>query len=122
MGKLTEAQRHARTWATEVGYARAICGPLGCIVAMSNHAHEIATVKGDGISILIYPHKTSGTGNISARVRDNGSRDKAKARAIMLAMKSGEGLPEDVRWKVSSFNTFYAKNLPGRTALKQEGE
>ena len=101
-----------RPWQTELDYAEAICAALDCTVTISTHAYEIATVKGEGVQLLIYPHKTSGTGNISARLRDNGSRDKAKARRVMLAMKNGEGLPEDIRWKVATYNTFYAKKLP----------
>ena len=100
-------------WKTELDYAVTICAALGCTVELSTHDYEIATVKGDGVQLLIYPHKTSSTRNISARLRDNGSKDKNKARRVMLAMKNGEGLPEDIRWKVASYNMFYAKKLPG---------
>jgi hypothetical protein len=88
-------------WQTEIDYAVAICVPIGCTVTLSTHNYEIATVKGDGVQLVIYPHKTSSTGNLSARLRDNGSKDKAKARRVMLAMK------------VATFNTFHAKTLPG---------
>lgn len=102
----------AKKWQDEIDYARQICAPLGCAVEPSLHAYEIATVKGDGVQLIIYPHKTTGTGNVSARLRNNGSKDKAAARRVMIAMKNGEGLPEDIRWKVATFNTFYAKTLP----------
>lgn len=105
------AKRHP--FQTELDFAAVICAHLGCSLELSSHDYEIATVKCDGVQILIYPHKTSGTDNISARVRDNGSKDKAAARRIMIAMKNGEGLPQDIRWKVATFNTFYAKKLPG---------
>jgi len=100
-------------WQEEIDYATTICAKLGCTVELSSHDYEIATVKGEGVQLVIYPHKTSGTGNLSARLRDNGSKDKSKARHVMLAMKNGEGLPEEIRWKVATFNTFYAKTLPG---------
>jgi hypothetical protein len=99
-------------WSEEIGFAEKICGALGCVVERSKHAYEIATVVGKGIRLVIYPHKTSSTGNISARVRDNGSKDKARAREVMLAMKRGAGLPEEIRWRVATFNTFYTKKLP----------
>ena len=99
-------------WAKEVEFATLICHQVGCVVERSQHAYEIATVKGEGVSLLIYPHKTTGTGNVSARARDNGSKDKKKARAVLTALKRGDGLPEDIKWKVATFNTFYCKTLP----------
>lgn len=109
------AKRHP--FQTELDFAVAICAHLGCSLEISSHEYEIAVVKKDGVQLLIYPHKTSGTNNISARLRDNGSKNKAEARRIMIAMKNGEGLPEDTRWKVATFNTFYAKKLPGSSVL-----
>jgi hypothetical protein len=114
---MAKSRRHP--WQTEIDYATTICAKLGCTVAVSHHDYEIAIVKGDGVQLVIYPHKTSTTSNISARLRDNGSKDKSKARRVMLAMKSGEGLPEDIRWKVATFNTFYAKTLPGPPHILQ---
>jgi hypothetical protein len=99
-------------WAREVGFAQQICAHLGLSVARSGHAYEIATIKGDGVSLLLYPHKTTGTGTISVRARDNGSRNKPAARAALRALYQGEGLPEATRWQVSTFNTFYCKKLP----------
>lgn len=101
-----------KPWADELEYAAMIAAPLGLAVALSPHDYEIATVKGDGVSLLIYPHKTSSTGNVSARMRDNGSKDKGRARAALLAFKRGEGMPEAIQWKVATFNTFYCKTLP----------
>lgn len=98
-------------WQEEVDYATAICAPLGCTVERSSHDYEVATVRGDGVQLVIYPHKTT-AGHHHARVRDNGSKDKPAARRVMLAMQSGEGLPDDTRWKVASFCTFSFKKLP----------
>ncbi len=106
-------KKNRHPWQEEIDYATTICTKLGCTIELSSHDYEIATVKCEGVQLVIYPHKTSSTRNLSARVRDNGSKDKNKARRIMLAMKAGEGLPEDIRWKVAHFNTFYAKTLPG---------
>lgn len=98
-------------WAEEIGYAKTICAALGLTIARSSHDYEVAIIKGDGVQLLIYPHKNTNS-NVSLRIRDNGSEDKAKGRAVMIAIKSGHGLPEDTRWRVSHCNMFYAKNMP----------
>jgi hypothetical protein len=98
-------------WKDEIGYAETICAPLGMAVAQSAHQYEIATVKGDGVQLVIYPHKTT-AGHHHARVRDNGSKDKARARHVLHALETGEGLPEDIRWKVQFTCTFTVKNYP----------
>lgn len=108
-------------WLTEFEYATTICATVGCVVARSAHAYEIATVKGDGISLVIYEH-TNTNKNTSARVRDNGSKNKNRAREVMLALKRGDGLPEDIRWKVATYNTFYSKHLPGNAAALSPSE
>jgi len=102
----------SKSWKDEKKYAAMIAGPLGLVVNPSEHPYEILTVKGDGVSLVIYEHKTSSTGNVSARIRDNGSKNKAKAREALVAFKTGAGLPDDIRWKVATFNTFYCKSLP----------
>lgn len=96
-------------WKDEIGYAEIICAPLGCIVARSLHQYEIATVKGEGVQLLIYPHKTS-AGHHHARIRDNGSKDKERAKAVMRALDAGEGLPEAIRPRVQYSCTFSVLN------------
>lgn len=98
-------------WAEVMGYAETICAHLGLTIERSAHDYEIAKVKGPGVSLLIYPHRNS-NGHLSARLRNNGSFDATNARTAMLAMKEGQGLPEEIRWRVATFNTFYAKTLP----------
>ncbi|AKR55742.1 hypothetical protein XM25_08010 [Devosia sp. H5989] len=102
----------SRRWKDEFGFAKTICSKLGCTVEPSAHAYEIAKVKGEGISLVIYSHTTTSTRNKSARVRDNGSKDKEAARRVLLVLKNGEGLPDDVRERVSMLNTFHCKTLP----------
>lgn len=97
-------------WKDEIGYAETICAPLGCVVSRSLHQYEIATVKGDGVQLVIYPHRTGNGSNQHARVRDNGSKDKARAKAVMRALDAGEGLPEKIRWKVQHTCTFSVLN------------
>lgn len=99
-------------WVDEVESAKIICEPLGCVVERSQHAYEIATIKGDGVSLLLYPHKVSSTHNVHVRARDNGSKSKERARQVLMALASGKGLPEETRWRVSTFCTFYCKTMP----------
>lgn len=96
----------------EYEFAEVICAALGCTIERSTHAYEIATIKREGVSLLLYPHKTTGTNNISVRARDNGSKDKVAAREVLVELKQGYGLPDEVRGQVSTFNTFYCKSLP----------
>jgi hypothetical protein len=96
-------------WKDEVAWATAICAPLGCIVTRSTHDYEIAVVKGDGVQLVIYPHKT-GRGHRHARVRNNGSKNATRAREVLHALDKGVGLPEDIRPQVQFTCTFSVKN------------
>lgn len=98
-------------WQQEVDWATTICGPLFCTVERSTADYEIAKVKGDGVSLVIYPHKSS-AGHYHLRVRDNGSKRPQFAARVMGALNAGEGLSEDVRWKVTHTCTFSFKKLP----------
>lgn len=95
----------------EFDWAVTICAPFGCVVERSSAMFEIAKVKGDGVSLVIYPHKTSAN-NYHARVRDNGSKDKAKALQVMIALDHGLGLPEKEAQIVRFSCTFTRKNAP----------
>lgn len=53
----------------------------------------------DGVSLVFYPHTTRGTGNVSCRVRDDGSKDKKKMLTILSLLHAGTGYN----------NTFYCK-------------
>jgi hypothetical protein len=97
-------------WLREIGWASTICEPLGCEVAEADLSkYEIAKIKGDGVSLVIYPHTTSAR-NQHARVRDNGSKDKRKAALIMRAMDHGIGLSEADALHVRLSCTFSQKN------------
>jgi hypothetical protein len=108
MAIVAKAKRHP--WQTEIDQATAICAPLGCTVAISMHDYEIATVKGDGLQLVIYPHKTS-AGNHHARVRDNGSKNRLFARRVMAALFKGEGLPKDEADRIHFSCTFSWKGM-----------
>lgn len=98
-------------WAQEVDWATQICGHLDCTVERSAADYEIAKVKGDGVSLVIYPHKTT-AGNRHARVRDNGSKNAVRAAEVMTALNGGHGLPQKEAEKVCFSCTFTFKKLP----------
>lgn len=102
-------------WKQEIEWAARICSQLGCEVERSTADYEIAKVKGSGVSLVIYPHKTT-AGHHHARVRDNGSKNRLQAGRVMAALDAGEGLPEKEADRVRFSCTFSAKK-PIRTAV-----
>lgn len=110
------SRRRREPWADEMRWAEIILTPLGCTVERSMADYEIAKVKGEGVSLVIYPHRTTAL-NHHARVRDNGSKDKVKAADVMRALDEGRGLPEDERWRVSTFCTFSHKSSPIKRSI-----
>lgn len=104
------AKRKPHPWQQKIDWARAICEPLGCSVDISIADYEIAKVKGDGVSLVIYPHKTS-AGHHHVRTRDNGSKDKARARQIQAALKRADGLPASVAESIRFSCTFSWKGM-----------
>jgi hypothetical protein len=107
-----EVKKRALPWQREVDWATQIAGKLGCTVERSAADYEIAKVKCDGVSLVIYPHKTT-AGHHHARVRDNGSKRPEFAARIMQALNSGEGLPDKDSEYVRFSCVFSFKKLPG---------
>jgi len=105
------ARKKSLPWAQEVDWATQICGQLGCLVERSAADYEIAKVKGDGVSLVIYPHKTT-AGHYHVRVRDNGSKNPEQAARVMAALNGGHGLPEKESALVRFSCTFSFKKLP----------
>lgn len=95
-------------WAYEVDAATRICASLGCTVERSSHAYEVAKIKGDGVSLILYPHRT-GTGARHIRVRDNGSRDQVRSADVMNALDQGRGLPQSESDRIHFSCTFTRK-------------
>lgn len=96
-------------WQDEIDWATTICAALSCTVEISTADYEIAKVKGPGVSLVIYPHKTSAR-NHHARVRDNGSKDKRAADRVMQSLHDGVGLPQPLADRVRFSCTFSQKN------------
>lgn len=87
-------------WRDELALAYAFAMREGLTFELRAAAYQVARLTGDGVRILIYPHKTKSTGNVSLRVRDENSKDPDRADDLMVAMDA----------LVPGFNTF-ARNL-----------
>lgn len=77
--------KHA-AWATELELAYAFAQREGLTFQLSTAAYQVAKLTGDDVRIVIYPHRTKSTGNVSLRVRDENSRNTARADALLDAM------------------------------------
>lgn len=106
---MASRKKNPLPYAEEIGWAETICAPFGCVVARSLHQFEVATVKGEDVRLVIYPHRST-AGHYHLRVRDNGSKNKARAAGVMRAMDRGEGLPPTESDRVHFSCTFSVKN------------
>src|SRR5689334_18650446 len=102
---LVEAARHMRCSIKELRKNEAVlrkgCIPFGATVEDSPHAYEVFRIAAPGVSLIVYPHRTSAH-HYHLRVRNNGSKDAIKARALLTAID-----------ELSGYNcTFHCKSLP----------
>lgn len=74
-----------KTWKPHIVEWGKTVAPFGCEIAASPHAYEIAKVTGAGVSLVIYPHKST-SGHRAARVRNNSSKDVERARQVIAAL------------------------------------
>lgn len=102
------ARTKTMPWQREFDWATKICSKHGCEVERSTAQYEIAKVKGNGVSLVIYPHRTT-SGHYHVRVRDNGSKDRQSAGSVMAALNAGDGLPEKEAEYVRFSCTFTSK-------------
>jgi hypothetical protein len=105
---LVEAARHMRCSTKELRQNEAVlrkgCIPFAATVEPSPHPYEVWRIAAPGVSLIVYPHRTSAH-NHHLRVRNNGSKDAAKARALLLAIDD-----------VAGYNcTFHCKSFPKET-------
>lgn len=72
-------------WSDELELAHGVAQAEGVKLLVSYHDYQVAKLVGEGVKLCIYPHKTS-AGNHHLRVRDEGSKDKARAAAVARAL------------------------------------
>ncbi|WP_313103392.1 hypothetical protein [Brevundimonas sp.] len=83
-------------WRNELELAHDFAMREGLTFELSATAYQVAKIIGPDVRIVIYPHRTKSTGNVSLRVRDENSKNPDRADDLMVAM---DGL-------VPGFNTF----------------
>ena len=99
-----EAAKHMRCTLNDLRNNEALLNkycPVGLRVERSEHAYEVWRINGEGVSLIVYPHRTS-AGHYHLRIRNNGSQDKGRARALLESLDNAAG-----------YNcTFHCKTLP----------
>lgn len=63
----------------------------GGVLEDSPHDYQCFTYREDRVCLVFYPHRTSAW-NYHTRVRDQGSKDKARADALMKKLDDGDRL------------------------------
>ena len=89
--KLTKEQK---PWAIEINMLLQFAEKEGLHVELMNPSHpqyQIARLTGDDFRLVVYPHTTRSTYNQHARVRDEVSKDKSKARLVMAKLDALAG-------------------------------
>ena len=95
-------------WQGVIDEARAIVQQGDVTVVPSDHDYEIATIKGEGLSLVIYPHKTT-AGHRHARVRNNNSKNTVRAREVITSLIYGKKT-KDGQTRFDC--TFHCKTMP----------
>lgn len=94
------AGKYKRMFAEEFKMAEIVLKPYGGKLSWSTADYEAFRFISDDVCILFYPHKNSKTFNVSCRVREQASKNKELANALMLRLAIGSG----------HNNTFHQKN------------
>ncbi len=102
MNRDPNAGQYQRAFKVEFCIAELILKPYGGTLTWGTNDYEAFQYTSEKATLLFYPHKTSGTQNVSCRVRDKGSKDKAFATELMMRLRIGSG----------HCNTFHQKNNP----------
>ena len=82
--------RKNKSWGAELTLAQHVVAAFEAEVSMSDAAHQVAKIIGPDFKLVLYPHRTSAM-NYHLRVRDEGSKNKVQAEAVMTALDSGAG-------------------------------
>lgn len=83
------AGKYIRQFAAEFAMAELVLAPYGKL-EWSKNDYEAFRFVGDDVTLIFYPHKTRAS-NVHIRVREQGSRDKDKARELMALLDIGSG-------------------------------
>ncbi|WBF05239.1 hypothetical protein [Burkholderia phage CSP3] len=104
MSRDPNAGKYQRMAKREFAIARRALADAGGELTWSTHDYEAFRFVAPGVCLIFYPHTTSSTGNVSIRVRDSGSNDKARAARLMALLYIGAGNNNTFSWKGMNFN------------------
>ena len=78
-------------YSVDLNIAYRVAKETGCKLIAAQDQFVAARVVGDGVRLVLYPHKTTAF-NYHLRVRDEGSKDPVRALAVADALDSAAGL------------------------------
>lgn len=81
----------ARPWAAEhhrpaLAPIAAKAASLGLAVIDATAQYQTVIITGPGVRLIVYPHKTKGTGNYNLRISDEGSKNPYAALKVVRAL------------------------------------
>jgi hypothetical protein len=85
------AKYRKHQWGPELTLAERVADALGYRVELTAAAHQVAKVTGPGVKVVVYPHRTTAR-NYHLRVRDEGSKNRQAATALMDALDAAAGI------------------------------
>lgn len=88
--RIADRFRKEKSWAAELTLAEQVSAAFGGEVVLSDAAHQIAKILGPDFKIVLYPHRTT-AGNHHVRVRDESSKSKSSAEAVMTELDRAAG-------------------------------
>lgn len=108
MSRDPNAGKYQRIFRDEFRMAQLVLATAGGKLEWSAADYEAFRFTSPTATLIFYPHKTSSTGNISVRVRSQGSKDAKRAAELMMRLRIGSGY----------YNTFTTKgaNTTGEEA------
>lgn len=91
-------------WACDLLVAHQFSLDYGLDLVLATADYQVAKLIGEDVKLVIYPHTTKGTRNQHLRVRDEGSKNKTRAQALMVLLNRAAGFncTFSYRWTVNS--------------------
>lgn len=81
---------HRSYWESDLALAAPVLARHGCALEDVTADYQTARIVGDGVRLVIYPHRTS-AGNYHLRLRDEGSAKPMAAIHVAKALDKAAG-------------------------------
>lgn len=89
----------------QMALAEKIALENNCSIEPGADQYQTAKIVGDGVKLVIYPHKST-AGNYHLRIRDENSKDPVKALAIANALDVDSGFSCTFQMKHASWRNL----------------